>query len=496
MELDILSNQPAKTEVGSYFVANYPPFSAWSADHVPATLDMLRSPVNDGPAWRNGRHGGTTATENVRHGGTDATENVRPGGTDATDRNPSILQSSNPSASLHPSTPPPLGLYMHIPFCRKRCKFCYFRVYTGKNASDVDTYMDALANEVALYASMERLQGRQFDFVYFGGGTPSFLSSQQLTKLIDNINEHWRWDAAREVTFECEPGTLQKGKLETIKKIGVTRLSLGVEHFDDELLESNGRAHKSKEIYRAYEWIKEVGFPQVNIDLIAGMVGETDDKWKYAVDEALKFEPDSVTIYQMELPHNAVFSKEQKESGATLVATWAQKRAWVDYAFQQFEAAGYVVSSGYTLLKPSERAKFVYRDALWHGADMVGTGVASFSHVGGIHYQNLDQWDDYIPTVNRGELPISRALPISHKQALIREFILQMKLGHVKTGYFREKFDVDVTTEFHDELKSLTDANVATVTDKSVTLTRNGLLMVDELLHRFFEPQFQGVRYT
>jgi oxygen-independent coproporphyrinogen-3 oxidase len=179
-----------------------------------------------------------------------------------------------PAALAALETPPkddrPLGLYMHIPFCRKRCKFCYFRVYTDKNASDVDVYMDALAREVALYAREPGIGGREFEFVYFGGGTPSFLSNQQLERLIGRIQEHWTWEAAREVTFECEPGTLKESKLQTIKKIGVTRLSLGVEHFDDEILESNGRAHKSPEILRAYQWARDVGFPQINIDLIAG----------------------------------------------------------------------------------------------------------------------------------------------------------------------------------------------------------------------------------
>ena len=439
MELDVLKIPKAETEVGSYFVSNYPPFSAWSPDHVPAAH--------------------------------------------------SVLESTSPN-------PPPLGLYLHIPFCRKRCKFCYFRVYTDKNAADVDNYMDALAGEVAIYAGMPRLCGRQFDFVYFGGGTPSFLSSEQLKRLIDRINQHWRWDAAREVSFECEPGTLQKHKLDAIKAIGVTRLSLGVEHFDDEMLESNGRAHKSKEVYRAWDWIRDAGFQQVNIDLIAGMVGETDTRWRYAIDEALRLGPDSVTIYQMELPHNAVFSKEQKESGKQLVATWAQKRAWVDYAFKALEAAGYVVSSGYTMIKPGPHAKFLYRDALWHGADLVGTGVASFSHVGGVHYQNLDRWDDYLPAVAAGRLPINRALPLTPAQALIRQFILQLKLGHLDLGYFSKTFGEQSLQVVRPALDSLVAENLATVTDHEVRLPRAALLRVDELLQRFFEPQFVGVRYT
>ena len=440
MQLETLK-EPPKTEVGSYFVANYPPFSVWSKEHVPAALRALETPPKD-------------------------------------DR--------------------PLGLYMHIPFCRKRCKFCYFRVYTDKNASDVDVYMDALAREVALYAREPGIGGRDFEFVYFGGGTPSFLSNQQLERLIGRIQEHWTWEAAREVTFECEPGTLKESKLHTIKKIGVTRLSLGVEHFDDEILETNGRAHKSPEILKAYQWARDVGFPQINIDLIAGMLGETEDKWKMTVDKALAMQPDSLTIYQMEVPFNTKIAKESRTHGdmATPIASWAEKRAWVDYAFGIFEKAGYVVSSAYTLVKPERHAGFVYRDSLWHGADLVGTGVASFSHFGGVHYQNVDTWEEYVEKLENHELPINRALPATSHQLLIREMILQLKLGRIDAGYFRDKFGAEITSEFADAYKSLVDEGFATIDGDDVRLTRQGLLRADSLLSRFFEPEFRHVRYT
>lgn len=439
MELDVLREQPQVTEVGSYFVSNYPPYSVWSADHISAALGTLETPPVD-------------------------------------DR--------------------PMGLYLHIPFCRKRCKFCYFRVYTDKNAADVDAYMDALAREIELYKDRPRLAGRQFEFVYFGGGTPSFLSSEQLLRLVEQINRHWRWDAAREVTFECEPGTLKPGKLETIRKIGVTRLSLGIEHWDDAVLEENGRAHRSKEIALAYEWARQAGFPQINVDLIAGMVGDSEDGWKRAVEKTLAVQPDSVTIYQLELPHNAVFSREAKSGQAVAAADWPTKRRWVAYAFDVFEKAGYRVSSGYTLFKPGPRAGFVYRDALWHGGDMVGTGVASFSHVGGVHFQNVDQWDEYLARLSRGELPINRALRLTDRQRLIRELILQLKLGEIDLEYFRAKFGVDLRSELAEPLASLVTDGHGNFVDDRFTLTRAGLLRVDGLLPRFFEPEFRGIRYT
>jgi oxygen-independent coproporphyrinogen III oxidase len=440
MELETLPAEPKKTEVGSYFVANYPPFSVWSPAHGPAIQRALDT------------------------------------------------------------TPPqetPLGLYLHIPFCRKRCKFCYFRVYTDKNAGEIEQYLSALSREIDLYADRAGLVGRQFEFVYFGGGTPSYLSNEQLKRLIERVNHRWRWDAAKEVTFECEPGTLKESKLRTIKEIGVTRLSLGVEHFDDEILSINGRAHKSPEIERAYRWARDVGFPQINIDLIAGMLGETESKWKYAVEKAIALDPDSVTIYQMEVPFNTGIAKDARDhGGVSAVVGWDQKRAWVDYAFSEFEKSGYVVSSAYTLVKPERHAGFVYRDSLWRGADLIGTGVASFGHFQGVHYQNYDRWEDYIAKLDAGELPINRALPVNDHQRLIRELVLQLKTGKIDAGYFRGKFGIEIADEFRDAWKSLVDEGFVTVAGDDVRVTRVGLLRVDTLLPRFFEPEHRGIRYT
>ena len=431
---------PPKTEVGSYFVANYPPFSTWSAEHKQSIVDALDRPA--------------VAT--------------------------------------------PLGLYLHIPFCRKRCRFCYFRVYTDKNADDIEMYLTALSREIALYAGREGLRGRQFEFVYFGGGTPSYLSNEQLKRLIARINEHWNWEAAREVTFECEPGTLKQSKLQTIKDIGVTRLSLGVEHFDDEVLSTNGRAHKSPEIFRAYQWAREVGFPQINIDLIAGMLGETEDKWRTTVHKAIELDPDSVTIYQMEVPFNTKIAKETREHGdvETPIAGWEQKRAWVDWAFNEFGKHGYVVSSAYTLVKPERHAGFVYRDSLWHGADLIATGVASFGHFQSVHYQNVDTWEEYTAALQAGELPLNRALPVTPHQRLIREMALQLKTGHIDAGYFRNKFGIEIVEEFRQAYDSLVKEGFATIAGDDVRMTRPGLLRVDTLLPRFFEPEHRGIRYT
>jgi oxygen-independent coproporphyrinogen-3 oxidase len=301
------------------------------------------------------------------------------------------------------------------------------------------------------------------------------------------------------VTFECEPGTLSEAKLSAIREIGVTRLSLGVENFSDEILELNGRAHRSPEVGRAYGFARSLGFPQINIDLIAGMLGETDENWRACVARTLELEPDSVTIYQMELPFNTTISSnliKGTDRFGQNVADWPTKRRWVDEAFAALEAAGYRVGSAYTAVRNPD-TKFLYRDRLWQGADMAGLGVASFGHVNGVHVQNLDTWETYSEAVRRDEIPLSRAYRPTDEERLIREFILQLKLGALEPGYFQGKYGVDVLARFHEPLASLeADGFLASRTTARIALTREGLLRVDSLLARFFLPEHAGIRYT
>ncbi len=426
------------TGVGSYFIANYPPFSFWRAEELRAAEEAL-------------------------------------------DR---------------PGTGVPLGLYIHIPFCRKRCKFCYFRVYTDKNSRDIEAYLRALTTEVELLSRRKALE-RPLQFVYFGGGTPSFLSAAQVETLVEGLKKSISWDSAEEVTFECEPGTLSRAKVKAFASIGVTRLSLGIENFDDGVLEENGRAHLSGEIYRAWEWIDEADFPAVNIDLIAGMVGETDENWDRCIEKTLALSPDSVTIYQMELPFNTVYSREMLDgAGKGRVATWSQKREWVRRAFARFQEASYHVSSGYTLVRDPERCRFVYRDALWRGADMLGVGVASFSHVSSVHYQNLDRFEDYVQALAEGRLPLSRALRVSDRERLIRELVLQMKLGRLDASYFSAKFGASILDDFAAPFTALRDEGYLDWKKDRIELTSEGLLRVDSLLPGFFLPQHRNARYT
>jgi len=426
----------AATEPGSYFLANYPPFARWRTDAVPQVL----------------------------------------------------------AAFAAAPTAEPLGLYVHVPFCRKRCKFCYFRVYTDVAAADVERYSLALAREAQLAAATPAIAGRPLRYVYFGGGTPSFLSVKQLERLVDGLRASLVWqggaggDAAEEVTFECEPGTLSEAKVRALKALGMTRISLGVENFSDEVLEANGRAHLSAEILRAWDWIRTADFPSTNIDLIAGMLGDTFESWQRTVARTLALEPDSVTIYQMELPLNTVFVKDARDGGGSVpVADWPTKRHWVDWAFDRFLERGYAISSGYTVVRDPARVHFRYRDMLWEGSDLLALGVASFGHLSGMHYQNATHWEEYLSAVEAGRLPVHRGLATTPRDRLIREMVLGLKRGRLDTARLARKYGTDPLVEWAEQWRSLEAGGHVERLMPSPVLSRRGLLEVDGLLPRFFD---------
>jgi oxygen-independent coproporphyrinogen-3 oxidase len=428
------------TGVGNHFISNYPPYAYWSAELVPEARRMLDELPTD-------------------------------------DR--------------------PLGMYVHIPFCRKRCDFCYFKVYTDKNSSEIRRYLDAVVRELATYADRPYIAGRKPQFVYFGGGTPSYLSADQMRGLFSELKSALDWSDVREVTYECEPGTLSLAKVEALREVGVTRLSLGVENFDPDILELNNRAHRAEEIHRTYGFARDVGFPSINVDLIAGMVGENDANWQACIEKTLELDPESVTVYQMEVPYNTTLYKRMKDGGQEVapVASWETKRRWTTEIFERLKAAGYRQSSAYTACRGDETS-FVYRDALWHGADMLGLGLSSFGQLGGRHYQNEPNFDAYVASIEAGQSPVTRAYALDDEERMIREFILQLKLGELDVAYFQEKFGVDVLSRFAGPFEEHRSSGYLTFDAEKVRTTPEGLMLVDRLLPAFFLEHHCGARYV
>lgn len=428
---------------GNYFVATYPPFSQWTADAVGEFGDMLDRPVA-------------------------------------------------------PEAAPPLGLYVHIPFCVDRCRYCYYLSYGGDDRGDLGRYVDALIAELGHYAERPAIMERPLDFVYFGGGTPSLLARSALQRLFDGLQEIQPWADAREVTFECAPKSVTPAKMDLLRQGGVTRLSLGVQQLDDEVLARNGRVHLIRDVKAAYEAIRCTGFPVVNLDLMVGLVGETRESLQRSLERVVELEPDSVTVYQMEIPLNTPLYRDLQsgDEAEEELADWAEKGERLALAFETLAAADYQHISAYAMVRDRSEHDFVYQREQYHGADLLGIGASSFGYIQGMHHQNATDLSRYAELVDAGRLPLSRAYGLDADEQLVREFTLQLKLGRLRRDYFRNKFGVDVVERFRRPLERIAERGWIVWDDEELVITDQGLARVDHLIPSFYQPHHRDVRYS
>jgi oxygen-independent coproporphyrinogen-3 oxidase len=436
---------------GNYFVSAYPPFSTWTRDDLPSFRAALDEPAPAGAA----------------------------------------------NAAGSPAETSELGFYVHVPFCVKRCPYCYYLAYAETPGDRIAAYVDALLAESAIYANTDALRRRPPGFVYFGGGTPSLLPTAKIRTLLAGLGALLDFSAVREMTFECAPQSVTGEKLSALKHGGVTRLSMGVQQLDDAVLEQSGRVHKVVDIMRAYEKIRRTGFEVVNLDLMVGMVGETEESFFASLAGVIEMRPDSITLYQMEVPLNTPLYRDIADKDpAESLATWDTKHRRLEDAFAHLESAGYSVRSAYAAVRDPERHTFVYQDAQYGGADLIGLGVASFSYLSGVHQQNVADLDGYLGALQEGRLPLGRACALSADERLVRELVLQLKLGTVDLATLGRKHAVDVRERFVEQWESLEQAGLLEFDDGSVSLTRRGLVRADRLLPRFYDPRHRDVRYS
>ncbi len=424
---------------GNYFVAVYPPFSAWKPELNPLFHEVL----------------------------------------------------------AQPPVPRKLGIYLHIPFCQKKCDYCYYLSYVGQPSGVVDGYLQSVRNELKAYAELPAIHGRDVAFLYFGGGTPSVLTSAQLQTLMTEVRGALPLGFLEEFTYECAPRSARDEFLGTMRQVGVTRLSMGVQSLDDDVLKANGRVHLADDVMRAFARVREAGFTHVNLDLMAGLVGESWESWEDTVCKTIGLGPESVTIYQTEIPHNTRLYQDYlaRQIREPLLG-WEQKRDRVNWAFQKLSDSGYTVVSAYAAVKDPVRHDSRYQRHLWGGQDMLGLGVAAFGYLQGVHYQNLATLESYQSAVQARNLPVLRSYRLDAEEQFVREFILQLKYGKVSRRALREEYGQDLLEVFVTPLRNLEAEGWLECDEQGVWLTQDGLLRVDRLIPTFFPSRHSGVRYT
>ena len=314
------------------------------------------------------------------------------------------------STAVHsnPSCSEDVGLYVHVPFCARRCHFCAFYLVIQEKRR-IEGYVTGLKNEIGLWGSQEEFQFRKISSVYFGGGTPTVLTPGQFSDILGVLRSQWAFDPNVEITVESTPELLNREKVYALKMAGVTRLSLGVQSFEPRERERLGLSPATSHIGEAVSSAKKSGLNNINLDVIYGIPGQTLSSWKDSLCRALELEPTHLSCYALSL-----------EEGTRLYGQWKQGRlchADPEEEFTyQLEAEDQLHHSGFSRYEISNWARpgFVCRHNLryWEGIDYLGLGPSAQSYVLGVRWGNISDLTEYSRQL------ASERLPIQEKEVL------------------------------------------------------------------------------
>jgi len=373
--------------------------------------------------------------------------------------------------------PQPLNIYIHMPYCIQRCAYCYFKTTTLKEnrLQEIDRYVNSVCRELELGAQRFNLKERPVESVYFGGGTPSLMSEENIDKLFSALHANFSL-ADPQITFEAEPVTLTPRKAALLQRHKVNRISLGIQSFKEEIVLQTGRQDTEEQTMRAIELAKGTG-ADVNIDLISGLAGETPESWAYSVRRALETGVHNITIYKLELYANTPYYSADKQNPIGL-PTDEQELAFIRYAIAELKKNDYHAVNAFTFTKGGayDQLNTRYR---WLGHDSYAVGTSAFGTLGTWNYQNTNDINTYVETIEKGELAAFRAYNSTSFDLMVRDVVMGIKLIHLDHVLLREKHGINLLIACADELAGLQDEGFVTVGDASISLTDQGVIYGD-----------------
>jgi oxygen-independent coproporphyrinogen III oxidase len=372
----------------------------------------------------------------------------------------------------------PLNIYLHVPFCIQRCDYCYYRTINLKGKKlieSIDNYVNALCKEIEIGAEHFSFQNRPVKTIYMGGGTPTLLNEAQFNKIYETLNKNLNI-VDPEFTVEAAPATLTQRKADILKNLGVNRISLGVQSLCDDILKLSNRVETEKKVMRAIEIAKSTN-AFVNIDLLSGLSGETDETWDYSVKHALATGVESITIYKMELYANTEYFKDIRKDKIVLPSD-EQEITFMKYAIKEMEKANYKPWSFFTFTKDGNYAH-VQAPLIWRGADCYSFGVSSFGHLNNALYQNTNELDKYLAFIEDNKLPVVRGYMLSSLEQMVRTIQLGMKLLTLDLNDFQQKFGFRLDSICRSILEQLVEEDYITLTEEKIELTAKGFLYGD-----------------
>lgn len=369
----------------------------------------------------------------------------------------------------------PVGLYVHIPFCVKKCHYCDFACYAGQERH-VEAYLDALEAELKAYP-----RGLPIQTIYLGGGTPSILTAAQLTRLTAAIEGHFDASRCAERTMEVNPGTGGPDLWRTARELGFTRLSLGVQSFDDRLLKSIGRDHAVADVHRTYEAIREAGIDNVSLDLIYALPGQTMDDWEATLDEAFKLDPAHFSVYGLILEERTVFGAWHRQ-GKLSLSPEDLEVAMGDRLAERMEAEGYGRYEISSWSKPGHEA--VHNRIYWINEPYLGLGTGAHSYWQGRRFENTRGIVDFI---NRPVPTWPEAEPLDRRTEQEESVFLGLRMTRegLDKARYAARFGEMPTESFPGVLEGLVDAGLVEDAADRYRLTPRGIWLSNEVFAAF-----------
>jgi oxygen-independent coproporphyrinogen-3 oxidase len=397
--------------------------------------------------------------------------------------------------------PEPAAVYIHVPFCERKCHFCDFTVQTNSAADLRERYVRAVRREIERFTETRPAGDFLVDAVYVGGGTPGLLEAEQLTGLLATCRERFPLSGDCEITVEFEPTTVTAAKLSEVLAAGCNRVSVGVQSFDDELLRRANRTHDRRGALRALELVAEAGIANLNLDLIYPLPGLTPEIWRSSIDQALAVHPASVSLYGLEIWPGTAYHRWLAQGSLELPEASAEVAMYL-HAAERLERAGYVAEStnGYVdrALAP---AYCRYLDYYWRDRPLLGFGVSSRSAVGPRLWRNLTSIQRYLEMVERGGPPLDLGCVMTAQQRMRRFVVRGFKSCRLPKDDFATRFGVELTDVFPEEIGDLVALGLVEERPDAVVLTMRGRAYAPNVYHRFYtgadlvEPSGDEVRY-
>lgn len=362
-----------------------------------------------------------------------------------------------------------LGLYIHIPFCIKKCKYCDFNSFK-LNIDEKKKYISALEQEMKLYK--DEVKDKEIDSIFIGGGTPTVLNGDEIKTLFKKINENFKIKEDAEITMECNPGTIDEKKLLAMKESGVNRLSIGLQAVQNHHLKYIGRIHTYEEFEKNYIEAKNIGFNNINIDLMYALPNQTVEDWKETLEKIVKLNPEHISAYSLILEENTeLFDMFNRKEFRLLDE---------DTDIEMYEyTINYLKLHGYNQYEISNYAKTGYECnhniLYWKCENYIGIGTSSAGYLNNIRYNNICEIDKYEEAVLNNKKPIEFEEFTSEKDEIEEKIFLGLRMNEgIKFIDFEEKYNLNFEDKYKEQIEKLTKMNLIEVDNQGMRLTQKG----------------------